>query len=76
MLTPQQSLLRSTKYCYAAGVCIHDVSSSIGENSSGLNMSVTLIPDHSTSSINAKICSRNQSTTGTEVFTVCKMSYC
>ena len=76
MLTPQQSLVRSTKYCYAAGVCIHDVSSSIEENSSGLNMSVTLIPDHSTSSINAQICSRNQSTTGTEVFTVGKMSYC
>ena len=34
-----------------AGICIHDGRCSIGEKKSGLNMSVTLIPDHSKSSV-------------------------
>ena len=37
-------------------------------------MSTTLIPDHSTSSVNVHICIRNQSAVGTKVFTACKMS--
>ena len=44
------------------------------KRSSELDMSGTLIPDHSTSNVNAHICIRNQSAACTEVFTACKMS--
>ena len=64
MLTSQQRLPHNNKCCFAAGVCIHDGSSLIGEKGSGLNMSVTLIPEHSISSVNEQICIRHQSAAG------------
>jgi len=36
-------------------------------------MSVTLIPDHLTSDVNAQVCIKNQSAAGPKVFTACKM---